>query len=144
MKPITYAYGGRSTYPPSILLITSNPAHGSKLKHRLEKKGYRVYQSDISSDGLAVAHQNYFELIVFDGKTPDLAGNEAFNRLFNDPEIAEAPKVMLTTDKLDKAPVPSRSEIKGPIYWLSGEDSLVEAKLGQIIEETHYLVNRYL
>lgn len=132
---------GYTVYPPSVLIVGDSLPEMRNLKRKLENKGCRVSWADTSPEGLATASHKYFELMVLVLERPELDGPAMCNRLRVQPALATVPVVMLTNDGCTEE-VP-RSLNKGPIYYLP-KDTCGEAMLSQIIEQVHYLTDRYL
>ncbi len=88
---------GQNALSPSILIVEDSPPQALKLKLALENNGCRVEWADTGLDGLHIAQQQYFDLIVLDIELPDITGFDVCQKLKADPELADIPVVMLTT-----------------------------------------------
>lgn len=65
----------------SILLIEDDTAAGAALRNLLHTEGYEVELATRGDDGLALANQSSFDLVVTDFKLPGLSGLELIARL---------------------------------------------------------------
>ena len=86
---------------PSVLLVEDSPAQALKTKVTLENNGCQVHWAKTGLDGLTMALQNTFDLIVLDIELPDITGFEVCKKLKANPELANVPVIMLTS--LDQA-----------------------------------------
>jgi DNA-binding response OmpR family regulator len=82
---------------PSILLVEDSPAQAVRFITSLEQNGCRVTWTENGQDGLEMARQNDFDLIILDIELPDINGFEVCRELKADPDVADIPVVMLTT-----------------------------------------------
>ncbi len=92
---------GRPVRPLSVLLVEDSPPQALKLKLTLESNGCRVHWADMGLNGVAIAEQKQFDLIILDIELPDISGFEVCRKLKANPRLADIPVVMLTT--LDQA-----------------------------------------
>lgn len=142
MEQLDHSKQAEKTYPPSVLIVQGCARHAKKLKEKLEAQGCTVYQTDISPDGLAQARQKYFELIVFDVNRLDVDGLATCKLLRTDPELASVPLVILTPYDPARQAI-SKLQADTPVCCLA-RDASAEGALLQIIEQTHYMTNRYM
>jgi ActR/RegA family two-component response regulator len=123
------------------LIVAQRNIQLLKLKQALEHNGYQVYWAETSAEALDKAKLNCFDLIVLDLEPSAEKGLSLYQELQRYPELASLSMVIL-------APYQhlSRQMIKvqeGMIHFLA-KDAMVEARLLQLIELTHYLRYRYL
>lgn len=83
-------------YQPSVLIVEQNLQHALKTKVALENAGCRVNWADKGLLGLDWVQRKAFDLIVLDGKLPDISGFQLCRRLKADPKLAAIPVVILT------------------------------------------------
>lgn len=89
---------------PLILIVEDSPPQAMKTKLALESSGCQVDWADTGYEGLDLAQQKKFDLIVLDIELPDINGFEICRHLKADPKLADIPVVMLTTlDQADDA-----------------------------------------
>ncbi len=137
---------GKVTYLPSILILDDSSPATQKLKQQLETNGCQVCRSDIASDdSLAIVRRKYFDIIVLNLERPDMVGAKIRQKLKTDPELTHIPVVMLTAPDRVEA-VKGLKESK--VYYLpkfqgDTENARIGAELLQIIEQIHYLTDRY-
>lgn len=129
--------------PLSILILGENNGEVSNLKQGLEDNGCQACWAEASAKALAAAAENYFDLIVWNMEEPKTIGSELSSRLKNHhPELASVPMVILTTrEQINE--VINKLEFPPPISYLA-KDAYSETRLLQIIQEVHYLTDRYL
>ncbi len=138
---------GYTTYPPSILIVTDCLVHALRLKWKLENEGCQVDCTSPNPAGMATACRKYLDLIVLDLEGPDAGGSEVCQKLRANPQLTDVPVVILATCSCAEGGISDLP--RGKVYCLSnvrpnGEDPSVEAKLLGIIEQIHYLTNRYV
>jgi PleD family two-component response regulator len=132
---------GYRRYPPSILLISDRRPGAVELRRNLEDHGCRVEQIGAELETLLEAGQTFFDAIVlpidrFDQNIEQLCGKLAANR-----ELAPIPVIVLVKYGVAHG-AGAGLELYPPIRYLAWEAG-VEARLLQIIEEIHYLTDRY-
>ena len=89
---------------PSILIVEDSRPQALKTKLALESNGCQVTWADTGLEGLDMARQNAFDLIVLDIELPDINGFEVCQNLKADAKLADIPVIMLTTlDHADDA-----------------------------------------
>lgn len=87
--------GSISTF--SILIVEDSPPQALKIKLSLEHHGCRVDWADTGLEGLALAQQKQFDLIVLDVELPDTDGFQVCRNLKANPNLADIPVIMMTT-----------------------------------------------
>jgi CheY-like chemotaxis protein len=129
-------------YPPSILIIEDSASQPDMFKQSLKNSDCQVTRSDLSIDSLNLAHQKYFDLIVLNLNRSELVGfAEVWKKLKNDPQLAEIPVAIIASPH--QAKVIFKDLITStPIYYLP-KDPLTETGLLRIINQVHYMKNRY-
>jgi CheY-like chemotaxis protein len=129
--------------PLSILILGENSVEVSKLKQSLEDYGCQVVQTEANAKALAAAARKYFDLIVLNITEPQVIGSELGNRLKNHhPELVSIPTVILTTRAQIKEVI-NKFELPPPVSYLA-KDAYAETRILQIIQEIHYLTERYM
>lgn len=130
------------TYPPSILIVADKAAQALKLKQTLEAKGYQVHLTEAGAQGLGATLERYFELIVLNFEQLDPDRCDAWRKINAAPELARTPLVILTSRASSPTAI-NRFESAGPVYYLFNDQGAAE-KLPQIVEQTHYMKDRYM
>jgi DNA-binding response OmpR family regulator len=126
---------GQTLKPMSILIVEDSPPQALKIKLSLESNGCHVYWADTGLDGLEIAQQKHFDLIVLDIELPDMKGFEVCRRLKADPKLAEIPVIMLTT--LDQAEDVMVGLEVGAVDYIP-KDAFAEAVLLETIKQMDY------
>lgn len=91
----------------SILIIEDDPLSQKLHKKVVEKAGYKTAVAEDGLEGLMLAKEQDFDLIISDVMMPNLNGYETCERLREDPKTAQIPILLLTAlDNLE-------SKIKG-------------------------------
>lgn len=120
------------TNAPQILLVEDTPSQGIRFKACLEDGGCSVHWVTTGNEGLKVAHDIDFDLIVLDVQLPDITGFEVCRTLKGDPTVADVPVVMLTTR--DHARDVLRGFENGAIDYIP-KDPFAEAVLLETIKQ---------
>lgn len=135
---------GYKTYPPYVLIFGDKSSTGLRLEKQLERNGCRVSWTESIADGLNIACQQLFDLIVFnlDQQDADDRLAEAYERLASDPKLTNTPVVIITNQE------PVNSQVAGTkplssVYYLSRENSS-ETNLLQIATHSQYMSHRYM
>ena len=81
----------------SVLLVEDSVPQALKLKLALESHGCNVEWADNGHNGLSLAQQKTFNLIVLDIELPDTTGFEICKKLKATPNLADIPVIMMTT-----------------------------------------------
>ncbi|MHC5543650.1 response regulator, partial [Singulisphaera rosea] len=81
---------------PKILLVEDNELNRDMLSRRLARKGYNVFVAVDGRQGVEMAHDTAFDLILMDMSLPVLDGWEATRELRADPRTAQVPIIALT------------------------------------------------
>jgi two-component system cell cycle response regulator DivK len=81
---------------PKILLIEDNEMNRDMLSRRLERKGYEVAVAADGREGVAVATDGAFDLILMDMSLPQLDGWEATRQLRAHERTRSTPVIALT------------------------------------------------
>jgi two-component system, cell cycle response regulator DivK len=81
---------------PKILLIEDNEMNRDMLSRRLERKGYEVAVAADGRQGVAVATDGGFDLILMDMSLPQLDGWEATRQLRAHERTRSTPVIALT------------------------------------------------
>lgn len=143
-KDIALNLEGYKTYPPYVLIFGNKTSEGSKLKRRLESKGCEVSRTESVSDGLSIANQKMFDLIVFNLHHQDSEGGleEIYEKLTTNPKLTNTPIVIITSQ--DKISTYVNKSISLPsVSYLSKENSS-ETNLLQIARQSQYMSYRYM
>jgi len=146
LQELKQGEGETISYPPSILMVGDNNLPTLKLKRWLEHNGCRVCQADPRSTGSATSPQPYFDFVVLN--LEGTAGDEVevCRKLAADPELAHLPVVVLTPPGCPLKAIPGLK--MDQIYCLArtrpgGGTICAETMLLQLIQQTHYLIDRY-
>jgi two-component system chemotaxis sensor kinase CheA len=126
---------GQTLKPLSILIVEDSPPQALKIKLSLESNGCQVYWADTGLDGLEIAQQKHFDLIVLDIELPDTNGFEICKKLKADPKLTEIPVIMLTT--LDHAEDVMIGLEVGAVDYIP-KDAFAEAVLLETIKQMDY------
>lgn len=81
---------------PKILLVEDNEMNRDMLSRRLERKGYEVAIAVDGLQGVRMALDVAYDLILMDMSLPELDGWEATQRLRADPRTQSTPIIALT------------------------------------------------
>jgi CheY-like chemotaxis protein len=81
---------------PRILVVEDNESSRDMLVRRLSRRGYQVISAADGRRGIAMAHDQFPDLIVMDMSLPEIDGWEATRRLKADPATRAIPIVALT------------------------------------------------
>ncbi len=81
---------------PRILLVEDNEMNRDMLSRRLSRKGYEVAVAVDGQEGVAMALDGAFDLILMDMSLPVLDGWEATRRLRADERTRSTPIIALT------------------------------------------------
>ena len=81
----------------AVLMVEDSAPQALKMKLALENNGCTVDWADNGRDGLALASEKTFNLIILDIELPDTTGFEICKTLKADPELADIPVIMMTT-----------------------------------------------
>jgi len=128
-------------YRPSILLVADEAGSASKLKQRLERTGLQIHRIDPSCEQVVQARQEYFEVMVLDLEGVDPQSQALCQEIKAEPELAAIPKVILTPCPLPPETL-NRLDVGRSAYYLV-KDHKAEGQLMRLIEQTHYLTDRY-
>ena len=119
-----------------ILLVEDNEMNRDMLARRLGRKGYDVAVAADGIEGLAMALDGGFDLILMDMSLPGLDGWEATRRIKADPRTRSVPVIALTAhampgdrekaldagcDDYDSKPVDFPRLVGKIEGWLSGQ-----------------------
>ena len=81
---------------PRILVVEDNEWSRDILVRRLSRRGYQVICAADGKRGIAMAHDQFPDLIVMDMSLPEIDGWDAVRRLKADPATRAIPIVALT------------------------------------------------
>ena len=81
---------------PRILVVEDNEWSRDILVRRLSRRGYQVICAADGRRGIAMAHDQFPDLIVMDMSLPEIDGWDAVRRLKADPATRAIPIVALT------------------------------------------------
>jgi len=81
---------------PKILVVEDNEWSRDMLARRLSRRGYQVISAADGRRGIAMAHDQFPDLIVMDMSLPEIDGWDAVRRLKADPATRDIPIVALT------------------------------------------------
>ena len=135
---------GYKTYPPYVLIFSNKSSEDSKLKSRLESKGCEVSRTESVSDGLSIANQQLFDLIVFNLQHQDSEGGleEVYEKLTTNPKLTNTPIVIITNQDQTFTYVNKTTPLTS-VYYVSKENSS-ETNLLQIAKQSQYMSYRYM
>ncbi|MCB0168779.1 MAG: hypothetical protein KDI79_31420 [Anaerolineae bacterium] len=135
---------GYKTYPPYVLIFGDKSSTGLKLEKQLERNGCRVSRTESIADGLNIACQQLFDLIVFnlDQQDDDDSLAEAYEKLASDPKLTNTPVVIITSQEQVNSHVAGTKPLSS-VYYLSHENSS-ETNLLQIATHSQYMSHRYM
>ena len=92
---------------PRILLVEDNEMNRDMLSRRLTRRGFEVEIAVDGKQGVAMARDGAFDLVLMDMSLPEIDGWEATRQIRAIPERAELPIIALTahamTGDRDKA-----------------------------------------
>lgn len=137
---------GYKTYPPYVLIFGDKSSTGLRLEKQLERNGCRVSRTESIADGLDIACQQLFDLIVFnldqqdDDDDDSLA--EAYEKLTSDPKLTNTPVVIITNEEQVDSYVAGTKPLSS-VYYLSNDNSS-ETNLLQIATHSQYMSHRYM
>lgn len=126
--------------PPEILIVTDSSGSTPKLKQRLESHGCSVKLAGPGFSSLSTAGQKYPDLIVLLVEHSAAESLDIYRKLETEPNLADTPLALLTTPDCAKD-ISSRVDMR-PMFSLPKDASATQ--LLQIIQETRYLMDRYL
>jgi CheY-like chemotaxis protein/MinD-like ATPase involved in chromosome partitioning or flagellar assembly len=81
----------------TVLVIDADEANRNFLAQLLNRKNYRVVHASSGEEGVRLLEAESPKMIVFDTKLPDLTAMELIERLQQNPQIAEIPCVVLSS-----------------------------------------------
>lgn len=116
----------------SVLVVEDSAPQAMKTKLALENIGCSVYWADNGTEGLAVAQERKFNLIVLDIELPDINGFEICKQLKANPALAAIPVVMLTT--LDQAENVVNGLDAGAVDYIP-KDAFADAVLAETVKQ---------
>ena len=120
------------SHPLTILLVEDSPAQALRLKTNLEQDGHHVHWVETGRDGLQLASEKVFELIILDIELPDIDGFQVCRRLKNDPKVADIPVIMLTAR--DRAEDALKGLDNGAIDYIP-KDNFADIVLSETIKQ---------
>ena len=85
---------------PTILLVEDNEMNRDMLTRRLERRGYHVITAQDGSQGHALAHSEFPDLILMDISLPEMNGWEVTRRLKSEDATRHIPIIVLTAHAL--------------------------------------------
>ncbi|MCB0210805.1 MAG: hypothetical protein KDJ52_15815 [Anaerolineae bacterium] len=143
-KDVKLKQEGYKTYPPYVLIFGNKNSEGLRLKRQLESNGCQVSRTESVSDGLNIAGQQSFDLIVFNFQSQDNKDSleEAYEKLTTDPKLTNTPVVILTHHD-QTFPRVNESKSLTSVYYLSTDNSS-EINLLQIAKQAQYMSYRYM
>ena len=135
---------GYKTYPPYVLIFGDKSSTGLRLEKQLERNGCRVSRTESIADGLNIACQQLFDLIVlnFDQQDADDSLAEAYEKLASDPKLTNTPVVIITNEEQVDSYVAGTKPLSS-VYYLSNDNSS-ETNLLQIATHSQYMSHRYM
>ncbi len=81
---------------PRILLVEDNEMNRDMLSRRLRRKGYEVEMAVTGTDGVAMALEGPYDLILMDMSLPEIDGWEATRRIREAEGPSRIPIIALT------------------------------------------------
>ncbi len=82
--------------PKTILIIEDEPGMMKFCTMTLELEGYQVFQACDGDEGLKLAKDNCFDLLLLDLMLPVMDGWKVLEQIKNDPELSTIPIVMFS------------------------------------------------
>lgn len=79
-----------------LLVVEDDPDIRELLTYNLSREGFSVQQADNGADGLKLAMNEAFDLVILDLMMPQLSGIEVCKRIRENPETKNLPLIMLT------------------------------------------------
>ncbi|MCU1246373.1 MAG: putative histidine kinase, partial [Acidobacteria bacterium] len=87
----------RALVAPGLLLVVDDEASNRDvLSRRLKRQGHDVRTAGNGKDGLELARQSAFDLVLLDIMMPDMDGYEVLGRLKADPRLCHIPVIMIS------------------------------------------------
>ena len=84
------------TDKPKILIVDDQPEMLDMMAFLLARAGCEIQTAHAGNEGLRLAQQLEFDLIVLDIDLPDISGFEICRRLKEDPRVSGIPVVFVT------------------------------------------------
>jgi len=81
---------------PRILLVEDNEMNRDMLSRRLARKGYEVVMAVDGREGIDMAREGGYDVILMDMSLPEVDGWEATRQLRASPDTADVPIIALT------------------------------------------------
>ncbi|WP_189168994.1 response regulator [Pilimelia anulata] len=104
----------------NILVIDDDPAVLLTAQRRLARPGLRVVTAENGLDGLRLARQHRFDLVICDLMLPDLDGFSVISALHEDPHTREVPVLVLTAQDLTAA---DKARLSGKILGIAAKEA---------------------
>ena len=117
---------------PAVLIVEDSPPQALRTKLALESHGCQVDWADTGFEGLELAQQKRFDLIVLDIELPDINGFEICRKLKADAGLADIPVIMMTT--LDRADDAMHGLEVGAVDYIP-KDAFAEVVLVETIKQ---------
>lgn len=80
----------------TILLVEDEPLLANLLKQRLEKEGFTILLAKDGEEALKILKSSQPDLILLDIILPKISGFELMEALKDDPELSQAPIVIIS------------------------------------------------
>ena len=81
---------------PRVLLVEDNEMNRDMLSRRLRKKGFEVDMALDGAEGVKMARQGAYDIVLMDMSLPVIDGWEATRQLRAEPETRDVPIIALT------------------------------------------------
>ena len=140
-ETLLMAYFEYARYVPSILIISDRLSTTLKLRRDLEGHGCRVQQIKTQVEALVELGHTFFDAIVLDVGRLGRNVWDMSDKLSTDRELIAIPVAVVLPPDSDKEAI-ADLQISPPVYYVARKPD-VGARLLQIIEEVHYLTDRY-
>ena len=82
-----------------ILCVEDSPATQKFISFTLKYRGYDVVTADDGVEGMEKISNDKFDLIILDIMMPRMTGLEVLKEVKGNPEFADTPVIMLTSEK---------------------------------------------
>jgi two-component system sensor histidine kinase/response regulator len=90
-------FSTRAAVEPGLLLVVDDEASNRDvLSRRLKRQGHDVRIASDGKEGLELARQSAFDLVLLDIMMPDMDGYEVLGRLKADPRLRHIPVIMIS------------------------------------------------
>ena len=100
----------------SILIVDDDEALADALSRRLKQQGFETQTAESGREGLQLAHDQRFALIVLDVRLPDMDGLTICQKLGDSPDSCGVPVIILSG--MARPDIIRRSRAAGCFYFV--------------------------